>query len=66
MRFQYRIRPEAGGALIEQVTVGTGLPAGLLVATYFAPQIHFFPLWLPTFDATVGKVVISEAKPDGK
>jgi hypothetical protein len=62
VRFQYRIRPEAGGALIEQVTVGTGLPSGLLVATYFAPQIHFFPLWLPAFDATVGKVALTEAK----
>jgi hypothetical protein len=62
VRFQYRTRAEVGGARIEQVTVGTGLPAGLLWATYFAPQIHFFPRWLPAFDATLAKVVLTEAK----
>jgi hypothetical protein len=62
VRFQYRVRAELGGARIEQVTVGTGLPGGLLVATYFAPQIHFFPLWLPTFDATLAKVVLTAPK----
>jgi hypothetical protein len=62
VHFVSRMSAQMGGALIEQVAVGAALPAGLLIATYYAPQIHYFPIWLQTFDETLRKISLVETK----
>lgn len=55
---RYRLLETQSGARLEQITVGTPLPEGLLVATYRAPAIHYFAKWLPTFDAALPTVAL--------
>lgn len=55
----YRAPDAAGGAPMEAVTFGTALDKGILLATYQAPAIHFFPRWLDAFEATAKSVSLA-------
>jgi hypothetical protein len=56
VHLRYRAPARQGGAQMEEVTVGTALPSGLLLATYRAPAIHFFAQWRTAFDDIVSSV----------
>jgi hypothetical protein len=53
LHLRYRLPAQMGGALIEEITVGTALDSGLLLATYRAPALHYFAARLPDFEATL-------------
>ena len=59
----YVLMQEMGGAPFEQVALGTPLQDYLLVARYWAPQLHFFETYLPAFEEALPTVtVIADGK----
>ena len=58
VHLKYRIPESQGGAEIEEVTVGTPLESGLMLATYRAPALHYFPRWLTEFEAAVKTIAL--------
>ena len=58
VHLKFRLPESRGGAEIEEVTVGTPLDSGLMLATYRAPAIHYFQRWLADFEGTVKTVAL--------
>ena len=63
VHLKYRASPSQGSAEIEEVTLGTPLDSGLMLATYRAPAIHFFARWLGEFEAAIQSVVLVAPPP---
>lgn len=61
VHFKFRACECAGGAPMESVTLGTPLESGLLLASYVAPSIHYFPRWLADFDAAAKSIALVAA-----
>jgi len=47
VHLRYRVPDGLGAALIEEITLGTTIESGLVLAHYFGPQIHYFQQSLP-------------------
>lgn len=62
MRLTYQLPGTLGGASTVQVSIGTALPDGVLIATFEAPQIHFFEESLPAAEEALRSVTLSAAK----
>lgn len=60
----YVLIQEMGGATFEQVALGAPLQDYLLIASYAAPQIHFFATYLPAFEESL--LTLTLAAPDAK
>jgi hypothetical protein len=60
VRFSYRLPLTRGGAQMEQLTVGTAVPNGLLLSQLSAPQLHYFAIALPAFEESTRTI---ELKP---
>lgn len=60
VHLRYRAAEQISGAGFEEVTLGTPLPAGLLLATYSAPALHFFPKWQPSFEETLKTISLAQ------
>jgi hypothetical protein len=61
VRLTYRVPPELGGAMYEEVTLGAVRPDGLLLARYTAPQLHYFEKSLPMFEQMIGTLQLLPA-----
>lgn len=59
VHIRYRIPEEMGGATFERVTVGTPLPAGLLLAYFEAPQLYQYPKWEPAFEESLKTITVA-------
>jgi hypothetical protein len=51
-----------GGARMEQVTVGTAFPHGLLLSTLFAAQLHYFAQARPDFERATATIELAPRK----
>jgi hypothetical protein len=60
IRATYVLMQEMGGAPYEQVALGTPLKDYLLLASFAAPQIHFFESYLPAFEESVQTLTLAE------
>ena len=49
---------EVGNALYDDLVVGAAVPAGLLLAQYEAPRLHFFETYLPAFEAVLPTITL--------
>jgi hypothetical protein len=58
VRYSYRMRGCLQAVRVEQVTVGTVIPKGLLLAGLRAPQLFFFEDALPVFEQSVRTVAV--------
>lgn len=58
VRFSYVPPVGSGTARIEQVTIGTAVSRGLLLAQLLAPQLHYFEKALPAFAASAQTIVL--------
>lgn len=56
VRLTYRLPASMGGASMAQLAIGTALPDGVLIATFDAPQIHFFEESLPVVEEALRSV----------
>jgi hypothetical protein len=59
VRLTYRLPASLGGATMVRVAVGTRLTDGILLATFDAPQIHFFEESLPAAEEALRSVTLS-------
>lgn len=59
VRVTYVLMQEMGGAPIEQVALGTPLEEHLLLARYWAPQLHFFETYLPAFEESLQTLTLT-------
>jgi len=57
-RISYRMGEEVGNALYDDLVVGAAVPAGLLLAQYEAPHLHFFETYLPAFEAVLPTITL--------
>lgn len=62
VRLTYQLPASLGGASMVQVALGTALPDGVLLATFEAPQIHFFEESLPAAEEALRSVTLTTAK----
>jgi hypothetical protein len=62
VRFSHRFPALKGGARMEQVTVGTVIPHGLLLASLFAAQLHYFAQALPDFEQSTATIQLAPRK----
>jgi len=58
VRYSYQMRGCLKAVRVEQVTVGTVIPKGLLLAGLRAPQLLYFEEALPIFEQSVRTVVV--------
>lgn len=56
IRFSYRQPLRVNDLPVEQVTVGTAVDDGLLLAQYVAPSLNFFEQTLPTFEKSAASI----------
>lgn len=59
LHLRYRLSEQISGAGMEEITVGAPLAGGLLLATYVAPSLHYFPKWQPTYEETLKTIAVS-------
>lgn len=64
VRVTYVLMQEMGGAPFEQVALGAPLQDYLLLARYWAPQLHFFATYLPAFEESLPSLTLT--MPAGK
>lgn len=60
VRYSYQMRGCLQAVRVEQVTVGTVIPKGLLLAGLRAPQLFFFEEALPIFEQSVRTVAVKK------
>jgi hypothetical protein len=57
----YVLLQELGGAPFEHVALGTPMQDYLLIASYTAPQIHYFGTYLPAFEESLRTLALTGA-----
>jgi len=62
VRFSHRFPALKGGARMEQMTVGTAVPHGLLLSSLFAAHLHYFAQALPDFEQSTATIQLAPPK----
>lgn len=62
VRLTYRLPDSLGGARMVQLAIGTALADGILLATFDAPEIHYFEQSLPAAEEALRTVILTGGK----